>query len=175
MGYSRKNPKCNSVTHQTLVACWLMCWGSESMWHCFSSKGYPCIIWTHVSLRPLLIQCETHNQHKMIRCSNNRLPHNSWNSHECLIQFQSECPKQLSEQITNQCLAIQYEFELVGSTMLKNPLGVGWGLLHKLRWVGSWLPTYLASFLRQAERKLYSANRIANRSFRNGYLSTITQ
>ena len=29
--------------------------------------------------------------------------------------------------------------------MLKNPLGARWGLLPTLQWMGSWLPTYLAS------------------------------
>ena len=33
--------------------------------------------------------------------------------------------------------AIQREFEPVGPTMLKNLIGVGWGLLPTLRWVGS--------------------------------------
>ena len=31
-------------------------------------------------------------------------------------------------------------------TLLKNPLGAWWRLLPTLRWVGSWLPTYLASY-----------------------------
>ena len=37
------------------------------------------------------------------------------------------------------------EFEPIGPTLLKNPLDAGWGWLSTLRWVGSWLPTYLAS------------------------------
>ena len=40
-----------------------------------------------------------------------------------------------------------HEFEPVGPTLLKNPLGGEWGLLFTWPWVGSWLPTYLASFL----------------------------
>ena len=47
--------------------------------------------------------------------------------------------------INNQCPAIWHEFELVGPTMFKNYLGARWGLLPTLQWVGSWLPTYLAS------------------------------
>jgi hypothetical protein len=39
----------------------------------------------------------------------------------------------------NQHWAIQREFEPVGSIMLKNPLGAGWGLQPTLRWVGSCL------------------------------------
>ena len=48
------------------------------------------------------------------------------------------------------------DFEPIDPTLLKNPLGAGWGLLPTLRWVGSWLPTYLASFIRQVKRRFYS-------------------
>ena len=47
----------------------------------------------------------------------------------------------------NQFWAIQQEFEYVGPTLLKNPLGAVWGLLPTLRWVSSWFPTYLASVI----------------------------
>jgi hypothetical protein len=39
----------------------------------------------------------------------------------------------------NQCRAIQREFELVGPTLLKNPLDTKWGLLPTLRWEGGFL------------------------------------
>ena len=44
-------------------------------------------------------------------------------------------------------------FEPVGPTLLKNPLAAWRGLLPTLRWLGSWLPTYLADFSCQAERR----------------------
>ena len=40
--------------------------------------------------------------------------------------------------------------------MLKNPLGVRWGLLPTLQWMGSWLSTYPASFVHQVERRFHS-------------------
>jgi hypothetical protein len=46
------------------------------------------------------------------------------------------------------------EFEPVGlPTLLKNPLGARWSLLPTLQWVGSWLPTYLASFSPSCQEK----------------------
>ena len=39
--------------------------------------------------------------------------------------------------INNQRRAIRHEFESVGPTLLKNPLGAGWGILPTLQWVGS--------------------------------------
>ena len=66
----------------------------------------------------------------------------------------------------NQRRAIQYEFEPVGPTLLKNPLGARWGLLLTLRWVGSWLPIYLASLSHQVERRFDCGNRTANHSIR---------
>jgi hypothetical protein len=65
-------------------------------------------------------------------------------------------------QINNQHRAIQREFEHVARTLLKNTLGVRWGLLPILWWVGSWLPTYLNSFFRQVKRIFCGGNRIAN-------------
>ena len=60
-------------------------------------------------------------------------------------------PLHWDQLINNQHRATRREFELVKPTLLKNPLGAGWGLQPTLRWVGSWLPTYLASF-HQVER-----------------------
>ena len=45
-----------------------------------------------------------------------------------------------------QLRTIRREFGSGGPTFCKNPLDVWWGLLPTLWWVGSWLPTYLASF-----------------------------
>ena len=56
--------------------------------------------------------------------------------------------------INNQHQAIWCEFEPVGPTLFKNPLGAGWGLLPTLRWVGSWLPTYLAGFVLSSREKI---------------------
>ena len=53
---------------------------------------------------------------------------------------------QINKQINNERHAIRREFEPVRPTLLKDPLGAGWALLPTLRWVGSWLPTYLAHF-----------------------------
>ena len=47
--------------------------------------------------------------------------------------------------ITLKVEAIRRDFESVGPTLFKNPLDARWGLLPTLRWVGSWLPTYLAT------------------------------
>ena len=52
----------------------------------------------------------------------------------------------VGNKINIQRRAIQSDFEPVGPTLRKNPLGVGWGLLPTLRWVGSWLPSYPTSF-----------------------------
>ena len=46
---------------------------------------------------------------------------------------------QMNEWINNQRRAIRREFEPVGPTLLKNPLGAGWGLLPTLQWMGFWL------------------------------------
>ena len=61
----------------------------------------------------------------------------------------------INKKIKNQRHAIWDEFELVGPILLKNPLDARWGLLPTLRWVGSWLLTYLISFFRQVERKFH--------------------
>jgi hypothetical protein len=50
-------------------------------------------------------------------------------------------------QTNNQRHAIKREFEPVGLTLLKNPLNARWGLLLTLRRMGSWLPTYLPTYL----------------------------
>jgi hypothetical protein len=42
--------------------------------------------------------------------------------------------------------------------LLKNPLGAGWGLLSTLRWVDTWLPSYLISFFHQVERRFHNGN-----------------
>ena len=55
--------------------------------------------------------------------------------------------------ISNQHQAIQRNFEPIGLTLLKNPLGARWGLLSTLRWVASWLPTYLPSFFLPSSRE----------------------
>ena len=43
-----------------------------------------------------------------------------------------------------------------------------WGLLPTLQWLGSWLPTYLPSFLyfHQVDKRFHSGNRTANHSIR---------
>ena len=46
------------------------------------------------------------------------------------------------------------EFEPVGFTLLKNPLGAGWGVLPNLQRVESWLPSYLASFFLSSSEKI---------------------
>ena len=53
--------------------------------------------------------------------------------------------------INNHCWAIWREFKPIGA---QESLGAGWGLLPTLRWVGSWLPIYLASFFRSSREKL---------------------
>ena len=58
--------------------------------------------------------------------------------------------------IDNQHRAIQCKFQPVDLTLLKNLLGAWWGLLPTLRWVGSWLPTYLVSFFFQLGREKIS-------------------
>lgn len=51
-------------------------------------------------------------------------------------------PIHKQKHIDNQRHAIRREFEPVGSTMFKNPLGACWGLLPTLRWVApGFLPT----------------------------------
>ena len=79
---------------------------------------------------------------------------------------QSSCLYSLThnKETNNQCWAIGREFlsMLVLRTLLKNPLGVGWGLLPILLWVGSWLPTYLTSLFRQVEIRFHSGNQTAN-------------
>ena len=50
-----------------------------------------------------------------------------------------------NKEINNQHRAIRREFQSVGLTLLKNPVGAWWGLLPTLQWVGSWLPTYMTS------------------------------
>ena len=50
--------------------------------------------------------------------------------------------------------AIRCEFEPVGPTLLKNLLGAWWGLMPTLRWVGSWLPSYLASWFPSSREKI---------------------
>ena len=72
-------------------------------------------------------------------------------------------------------LSLRHEFESIGPTLFRNPLGAGWGLLPTLQWVGSWLPTYLASLSRQVERRFhYVGIELPTTSFGNGHLSTIT-
>ena len=51
--------------------------------------------------------------------------------------------------------------------MLKDPLGVGWGVMLTLQWVVFWLPTYLASFPRRVERRCHGGNRTADQSIQN--------
>ena len=60
--------------------------------------------------------------------------------------------------INNQCWAIRREFQPVGPTLLKDPLGACWGLLPSWRWVASWLPTNLDDFFRQVERRFHNGN-----------------
>jgi hypothetical protein len=50
------------------------------------------------------------------------------------------------------------ESKPVDPTLLNNPLDAGWGLLPTLWWVDSWLPTYLASFFHQVERRFHNEN-----------------
>jgi hypothetical protein len=57
----------------------------------------------------------------------------------------------LKKRKENQCWAIRCEFEHVDPTLLKNPLRVLWGVLHTLRLMGSWLPTYLVFSVKQRE------------------------
>ena len=45
--------------------------------------------------------------------------------------------------------AIGHVFEPIGPTLLKDPLGAGWGFLPTLWWVGFW-------FFRQVERRVHS-------------------
>jgi hypothetical protein len=65
--------------------------------------------------------------------------------------------------MNNQRRAIRREFESVGLILLKNLLGAGWGLLSTLRWVGSWLPTYLANLVLPSREKIsqWESNRQA--------------
>jgi hypothetical protein len=51
------------------------------------------------------------------------------------------------------CIDKDY-FLLLKRNPLKNALGAGWGLLRTLRWVGSWHPTYLASFFPSSREKI---------------------
>ena len=51
---------------------------------------------------------------------------------------------------------IRREFEPVGPTMLKNPLITEWYLLPTLRWMGSWLPTYLPNQFFSSSREKIS-------------------
>ena len=55
--------------------------------------------------------------------------------------------------------AIRRNFELVGPTLLKDPLGAGWGLLPTLRWMGSW-------FFHQVKNYFTAGNQTANPSVR---------
>jgi hypothetical protein len=71
------------------------------------------------------------------------LPYHSW---EQVVHTQSFVLMKIIASVNYQRWAIQREFEPIGSTLLKNPLDARCGLLPNLRWVGSWLPTYLASF-----------------------------
>ena len=55
----------------------------------------------------------------------------------------------------NQYRAIRHEFEPVGHTLLKNPLGAKWGFTAYLA-VGGLLASYLPN--RQVERRFHSGN-----------------
>ena len=63
--------------------------------------------------------------------------------------FQLTCHKLLN----NQHWAIWHEFETVDLPVLRIHFGVGWDLLPTLRWLGSWLPTYLI-FLGSSREKI---------------------
>ena len=64
---------------------------------------------------------------------------------EVLVSFSSvDCEYHIKKEIPikekkNQHQAIWREFEFVGRTLFKNPLGAGWSLLPTLWWVGSCL------------------------------------
>ena len=59
-----------------------------------------------------------------------------------------------NKSINNQRRAIWHAFEPIGPIMLKIPIGARWGALPTLWWVGSWLPTYLASLFLSSREKI---------------------
>ena len=60
----------------------------------------------------------------------------------------SPCPSWMNNNYNIQYWAIRHEFEYVGPTPLKDPLGARWALMPTLRWVGSW-------FFRELERRFH--------------------